>query len=434
MVKIKFLGACREVGRSGVLIESEETDDKVLCDYGTMMDKDHHFPINVSGKDLSAVVLTHSHIDHCGALPTFYISGSVPLYTTDLTFQISEILLKDMLHLSGRSNKSYLPFDRQELYTMRRYAHFLKYGQKKKVGKNTWITLFNAGHIPGSAIVLVEMDGKNLVYTGDFNTVSTRLLDGADPKVLPAIDAIITETTYGKTEHSPRKEIEDVLIQNIYNTLNIKGTALIPAFGVARSHELMLILNRDGDTFFPITVDGMARKVSFIYHKYRHYFRDPDAYDYAMKKSKFIDQRNRTKERLHAAKSLGVIIAPSGMLKGGTARFYFESLMNDPNNSVNLVSYQVEGTPGRILIDEGTYLKNEDDLPTKVQAKVNHFDFSSHVGKNGLINYLNALTFKKEKTVFCVHGDEDTMESFTTEIIKLGFHATMPLAGEVYEI
>lgn len=430
MVKIKFLGACREVGRSGVLIESEITHDKVLCDYGTLMEGEQKFPEHVSGKDLSAIVLTHSHIDHCGAIPLFYISGEVPLYTTDLTLRISEVLLRDMLHLS----KGYLPFNRAEIYKMRKNTTFLHYGQKKKVGENTWITLYNAGHIPGSAIVLVEMDEKKIVYTGDFNTTTTRLLEGADPLVLPKIDAIITETTYGDKEHSPRKEIEDALVKSVYETLHEHGTVLIPAFGVSRSQEIMLVLNREGDTFFPITVDGMARKVSFIYHNFPQFFRDPQAFEYAMKHCHFINQRDRSMERRHAAQSLGAIVAPSGMLKGGTARYYFSQIMQDPKNTVNLVSYQVEGTPGRTLLDKGVYVPNDEEKPVQIGARVNHYDFSSHVDRVGLIHYLQALQFTGAKRVYCVHGDAEVMDHFTAEIRALGFETIVPLPLDEFTV
>ena len=108
MVKIRFLGSCQEIGRSGVLIESDETSDAILCDYGTKMDYAQLFPEHVSGKNLSAIVLSHSHIDHIGGAPLFYISGSVPLYCTELTYKVSEILLFDMLNIS----KDFLPFDK----------------------------------------------------------------------------------------------------------------------------------------------------------------------------------------------------------------------------------------------------------------------------------------------------------------------------------
>ncbi|MHA1583917.1 MAG: MBL fold metallo-hydrolase [Promethearchaeota archaeon] len=422
MVKIKFLGACHEVGRSGVLITSEITGDAILCDYGTMMDGDQLFPAHVSGKDLSAIILTHSHIDHCGGLPLFYISGSVPLYTTELTYQVSEILLQDMLNIG----KSYLPFDKAEIYKMRKYARFLKYGERKHVGKKTWITLINAGHIPGSAMALIEMDGKKILYTGDFNTIPTQLLNPAKPEDIPPIDAIITETTYGNKTHPDRKVSEKELLETIGNVVSKQGTVLIPAFGVARSQEILMILNRDGNSGISITVDGMARKIASLYMEFPSKLRDPQNYLDSLDNSHFINQRRRDAERSAAASKPGVVVAPSGMLKGGTSRYYFEKLMNDSKNSVVLVSYQVENTPGYILLEKGVYIKNRAEEESQVAAQVKHLDFSSHIDQPHLIEFLEKLTFIGEKRVFCIHGDEQTMMNFEESIKSKGFITDLP--------
>ncbi|UYP46464.1 Ribonuclease J [Candidatus Lokiarchaeum ossiferum] len=430
MVKIRFLGACQEVGRSGVLIESEETGDSILCDYGTKTDYTQLFPEHVSGKDLSAIVLTHSHIDHCGGIPLFYISGSVPLFCTELTYQVSEILLQDMFKIS----QDYLPFGRNELYKMRKYVNYLDYGKRRRVGKKSFITLFNAGHIPGSALILIEMDGKKILYTGDINTIKTQLLNPANPEEIPPLDAIITETTYGTTDHSSRAEIEDKFMEEIHRVMEIKGIALVPAFGVSRSQEMLMVLNRDGSSSFHVTVDGMARKIATIYQRHQKMFRDGTALDQAIRASHMINQRRRDFERKKAATSPGVIVAPSGMLKGGTARYYAENIIEDPKNSFNLVSYQAEDTPGRYLLDHGKFIKNSPEDAIDVQAKVNHFDFSSHSGKSDLIAYLNQLKFTGEKKVFCVHGESEVLLAFAKEIQELGYTTETPLMGQVFTL
>ena len=432
MVKIKFLGACQEVGRSGVLIESEETQDAILCDYGTKMDDEgQQFPAHISGRNLSCIVLTHSHIDHCGGIPLFYISGSVPLICTKLTFEVTEILIHDMLKIS----QAYLPFEREELYKMRQYAQFLDYGKRKRVGRNSYVTLINAGHIPGSAMVLVEMDGKSILYTGDINTVSTQLLPGLDVNEVPPLDAIITETTYGTSDHLPREETENQLIENVNKTLESQGTVLIPAFGVSRSQELMMVLYKNGMVPYSVTIDGMARKISFLYEKYPAMLRDYDKFKFALGNSHMIDQRKRTTERNHAATTPGVVIAPSGMLKGGTSRFYAENIINDDKSTINLVSYQIEGTPGKILLEKGQFVNDDDpENGEAVKSEVNHFDFSSHSGKTDLIALLSHLQFKGEKLVFCVHGDKEVMESFSENITGLGFHTEIPLEGQTFKI
>src|SRR6056297_1666359 len=424
MVKITFLGACREVGRSGVLIESEKTDDAVLCDYGTKFGKEQKFPKHVSGRDLSAIALTHAHVDHSGAIPLFYISGSVPLLTTKLTFDITKVLLKDMLRISS----SYLPFEREEIKKMGRYARFLNYGERIPVGQNSHVTLINAGHIPGSAMVIVEMDEKTILYTGDINSIETRLLNGLNPSRIPSLDAIITETTYGTKTHNPREILENQLIEEVNNTYRKNGITLIPAFGVGRSQEIMMVLNKNGRVNYPITMDGMARKISRIFNRNRNMLKNGHEYKDALDNVHLINNRKRYYERRKAAQMHGVIIAPSGMLKGGTARFYSENVIDDPKNTINLVSYQVEGTPGRVLLEKGVYVDGDINDANEVQADVNDFDFSSHSGKEELLSMLEEIKFKGEKRVFCVHGDEENLLKFKGIIENLGYKTDAPIA------
>ena len=430
MVKIKVLGACQEVGRSGCLIESEDTGEAVLCDYGSKMGEGQQFPEHVSGKNLSALVLTHSHVDHIGGSPLFYISGSLPLYCTELTFRISEILLKDMLRLSS----GYLPFEQQEVFKMGRYATFLDYKQKRKVGKNCYITLYNAGHIPGSAMVLVEIDGKRILYTGDINTTTTQLVSAMNPSEIPPIDAVVTETTYGTTDHEPRSQIEDAFLKHVTETLDNDGKILVPAFGVSRSQEILMVLYRNGKLKSPVTVDGMARMVSFLYKKHPKMLANAKSYNYALDHAHFINQRKSRYERNKAVSKSGVVVAPSGMLKGGTARYYIEEIMDDSKNAVDLVSYQVEDTPGRELIETKKYLRNDADESEEVQCNVNHFKFSSHSGKSDLINFLDKLKFTGEKRVICVHGDKETMISFAESIRVKGYIAEIPVPGQTYVV
>lgn len=430
MVKLRFLGACREVGRSGILIESEETGDQILLDYGIKSDHTTIFPEYVNGRELSAIVLTHSHIDHCGGIPLFYISGSVPLYCTELTYRVSEILLYDMLQIS----QQYLPFGKEEVNKMKYYTHFLKYNIRKKVGKKSWITLYNAGHIPGSAMVLVEMDGKKILYTGDFNLIQTRLVKPVDISNIPPIDALIMESTYGTTYHPLREETENEFVRTVEKIVKDGGITLIPAFGVARSQEIMMILNKNQVPSYSITIDGMARSIINQYSQFPDMFRDYEEMIKAFDKSKLINQNRRKSERSNAANNSGVIIAPSGMLKGGTARYYAAKIHNDPKNAIILVSYQVEDTPGRILLETKKYQIDDHDIPQEIKAQIYHFDFSSHSGKKELMEFVNQIEFNQEREVFCVHGEEETIVEFAKEIEKQGNNVYVPYLDQKYEL
>jgi putative mRNA 3-end processing factor len=433
MVKITFLGACQEVGRSGVLFESEDTGDAILCDYGTKMNKVHqNFPAHVSGKSLSGIVLTHAHIDHSGGIPIFYISGSVPFYTTDLTLRTTEILLLDMLNIT----EAYLPFEKPEVDKMKKYAQILDYGQRKKIGKKCWITLYNAGHIPGSAMVLLEMDGKRILYTGDFNTIQTQLLNPANPQDIPELDAIVMESTYGTTNHLPRKQIEDEFLETVKKIIDQKGIVLIPAFGVGRSQEIMMVLSRDGTPAFPIIIDGMARKVTLLYEHHALMLRDHVGLKKAKANTYFVAHKKSSADRHEILQPGSAIIAPSGMLKGGTSKLYAEKIIEDEKSAIFLVSYQIEDTPGRILLDRMEFVMEE--IPDKglpVKAEVKQFDFSSHAGQDELIGYLTKLKWtSKKKNVYLVHGDKDTMNGFADKIKAIGFTTEMPVESQIFKV
>ncbi len=443
MVKIKFLGSTREIGRSAVLLESEETNDSVLMDYGTKMrDGKDNFPQHIAGKNLTAIVLSHSHIDHSGALPLFYISGSVPLYCTRLTYQVTKVLLDDMLHIS----KDYLPFDRSEIRKIDKHVNFLGFRERTQITENTAITLYNSGHIPGGAQVLVEMDGKTILYTSDLKLERTQLLDEADTDI-PPIDVLITESTYGAKLHEPRKGIEDELIKTVRKIIANGGRVLIPAFGVGRSQEILMILFRDGRPLFPVYLDGMARKIAKTYLQYPQNLRDPQGFQEAMEYVEIIDSKRGYAERKIALSYPGVIVAPSGMLKGGTSRYYASEIINDPKSAILLVSYQVEGTPGRLLQEENLFQRDshrhqkrgqeyhELDEKVEVKAEVHSFDLSSHSGKDEMIDFCKKLPFTNEKKrVLCVHGDKEVVLSFTEDLIKEGFAAEAPSLGEVIEL
>ncbi len=447
MVKISFLGGCREIGKSAILLESEITGDTILLDYGTKMnDPKSCFPEHVPAKKLKGIVLSHAHIDHSGAIPLFYISGNVPLYCTELTYVITGILLKDMINIS----EVYLPFDKSEIERMDKFVQYLPYRKRQQIGENIFVTLFQSGHIPGGALTLVEMDGKSILYTSDFNMTQTQLLNPCDTD-LPPIDCLIMESTYGTTIHEPRKQVEDRIIAATRKIIVNSGKVLIPAFGVSRSQELLMTLFRDGIPPYPVYLDGLARKVSRVYLQYPKEFRDYKALEFSINNAHMIVQKKRQMERSQVLNYPGVIIAPSGMLKGGTSRIYASKLINDADSAIYLVSYQADDSPGKILMTEKKYIKKSfmddaeideleeeqevDEVKLDANVQVEFFDFSSHSGKDQLLEFAKRMKFNGEtKKVYCVHGDEPVLLEFVETLKKEGFEANGPLPKETITI
>ena len=195
-LQINFLGGAREIGRSAVAVKTETT--QVLLDYGVVFDHTPGFPMHVPPKEVDALILTHSHLDHSGAIPIFYIYTNIPLYTNRISSELNQLLISDFIHLSSY----YLPFEYLELKAMMKNSKHLDFDVKRKVGDISF-RLLNAGHIPGSAQIVIEAEGKRLLYTGDFNTDDTRLLKGA-PMEHKDLDAVIIESTYANEEHTDR--------------------------------------------------------------------------------------------------------------------------------------------------------------------------------------------------------------------------------------
>ena len=435
MPQIKFLGGCREVGRSGVLIESNNGAQCIL-DYGIRFKGEERLPLDGDFNNLKAIALSHCHVDHSGALPFLFKNKDIPLFTNPLTLRMSEILIKDTIKIS---NYPY-PFGYRELQKTIKNASFLSNEVRQKIDDNFYITFYDAGHIPGSVSILVEVDNKRILYTGDINTQETNLVSPAEPSKLPEIDVLITESTYSLRDHPIRAELEKRFTDDTLNIIENGGKVLVPAFGVARSQEILLVLQKYNFKS-EIFLDGLARKVSIEYAQFPNSFRNFAEYKSAFKKAQLITSREKRKNV--KKRSDGLIISPSGMLKGGAALEYISSILNDPSSAVFLVGYQVEGTPGRKLIDERIFEFKERnsrnyrtrDIYIKAKCNVDYYDFSSHADKIHLHKYIEDLKFQNDsKFIFCIHGDPKSTTSFAYDLSDKGFNSVAPEIGETYKI
>jgi len=419
---VKVLGAANEVGRSGFLVNCNGTN--LLLDYGVMFGRrgtPPAYPLHVKPKDLDAIIITHAHLDHSGNVPSLFVSGNTDVYATPPTFDLSELLIEDMLKIEKNSH----PFDLPELNNMMKNAKEIGFKQKITKGNATF-ELRESGHVIGGSTILVESEKKRLFYTGDIKSNGSRMLREADFDV-GEIDLLITESTYSQTEQKPRRESEKELVEFANEVMDRKGILFIPSFSVERSQEIACIL-KSVNFKHRIIMDGMALKVNEIMFRHPEYLRDSKVFADAINSATAIREHS---ERKRAMEEPCVVISPAGMLVGGNAVFYLQQLSFDDKNGIALVSYQGEGTPGEKLLKTGKVSTRGKDV--NVTAEVKQFEFSGHGDRNELFDMMKKI--KGNPKVLTVHGDSKSCDLFAQEIHeKFGFEAHAPAVDETITV
>jgi KH/beta-lactamase-domain protein len=438
-VRITALGGFMEVGRSAILLET--SNSKILLDFGLnpgVNTPPHMYPrldmLGISPEEIDAVVVTHAHVDHCGLIPFLFKYGyDGPVYATEATRDLMALLQLDILDVARREGNP-LPFTQKEVQKMVLHTIPLKYGETTDIASDVKITLYNAGHILGSAIVHIYISGfggsaYNILYTGDIKYQRTRLLERADTEI-PRVDAIIMESTYGATDLPPREEAEEKLIEIVRKTIERKGKVLIPTLSVGRAQEIMLILRtammEKKLEEIPVYIEGMIDEVTAIHTAYpellsRETFalfkggENPFSYH----TFKRVEDRRARADIVETQES-SIIMASSGMLTGGPAVEYFKMMAGDPRNTLIFVNYQVKGTLGRRIKDgeREIQLPEEDGRisTVKVNMEVQSVEgFSGHSDRRQLIRFLESLPTPPKKIILN-HGEPNAIASLASEI------------------
>ena len=411
-MEIKVLGAAGEVGRSAFQVNCDGTN--FLLDYGVMFGKPRGapptYPLHVKPRDIDSVIITHAHLDHSGCVPSLFVSGNCNVYGTAPTFDLSKLLIQDMIKIEKNSHSFGVP----EIDNMMAKSKIIGFKEKITRG-NASFELRSSGHVIGGSTVLVESKDKKLFYTGDINLRGSRLLPPADLDI-GEVDMVITESTYSQENQMPRKESEKGLIDFANEVIDRKGTLFIPSFSVERSQEVASVLINSGFKH-KIIMDGMALKVNEVLLKYPEYLRNPEIFKDVIEKVVSVRDHN---ERKRALSEPCVVISPAGMLVGGNAVYYLQELSFNDRNGIALVSYQGEGTPGKKLLDTGKVQTRGKDL--NVKAEVKQFQFSGHADRDSLFEMIKNL--KGNPKIMTVHGDDESCTRFAEEIHeRFGFEA-----------
>ncbi|SDR38690.1 MBL fold metallo-hydrolase [Natronobacterium texcoconense] len=410
---VEFLGGAREIGRSAILV-----DDSLLLDFGMDSGNPPSFPIDEV--DPEAVVVSHGHLDHVGSIPTLLSGDARPtIHWTRPTNELTGVLARDTLRLHGGTYDC--PFTETEVARLAQVSETHGYRDPFEAAGYE-VTFFDAGHVPGSAHVLIDDGDTRLLYTGDFHTEEQRLLSGTTAR--PDADVVICESTYSDVSRPPREEIEAEFVESIEETIWGGGTVVVPAFAIGRTQEVLCLCEEHDLECY---VDGMGKRVTeiFLREGNREFLRDPDLLRRAKGNARFVDGRDGQRKRI--AEQNTVIVTTSGMLHGGPAMTYVPAIRSHPANKIAMTGYQVEGTPGRELLETGSAVI--DDRSMRVSAQVEQYDFSAHADREGLLDFLDAY---HDSEVLVNHGDR--CEAFAEELRADGFDASAPELGERLEV
>jgi putative mRNA 3-end processing factor len=416
-MEIRFLGGAREVGKSAILVKGRS--QHLLLDYGASPGREEpSFPMPVRPRDIHSLLLTHAHLDHSGGTPMMFLQPGVKLVTTRLSLELSMLLLENFIHLSG----PYLPFESLDVLSMSTSAAPINVNDEVKIGDEFTARFPSSGHIPGGTTIILHNDGKKVLYTGDINLIDSQLLYGADLS-FGELDAVITESTYSQVDHTPREQTDNEFVNFANAVVERGGTLLVPAFSVGRAQEIACLLC-SRNFKHTIAMDGMALKTNEILTRYQEDLRDPKLFRKTLATIEPIIGWNHRRKMV---KRPSVIIAPAGMMDGGNVVFYRENVSGNPKNGIAVVSYQAEGSAGRLLLDKGiSMIKGK---PTQVRAEIRRFDFSGHAGRTELLEMFRHV--KGNPKVYAIHGDNGACEKFAKDITdRYGFEATAPQVGD----
>jgi putative mRNA 3-end processing factor len=416
-MKLSFLGGAHEVGRSAILLQDKRS---LLFDYGVMIDDVIKYPISTPKAD--ALILSHAHLDHSGSSPSLYNEMSLPTIGTSPTLGLSELLLNDTIKIS-RKEHTKINFHKKQLEKFSK--RFMQIGYKKQVHLGDFdIELFDAGHIAGSAITLVERakakNNKRIVYTGDFKMSPQFLHEGAKPV---RSDVLIIESTYATREHPDRNKLVHDFIEGVREVTDNGGIALVPAFAVGRSQELLALLYENG-LIERTYIDGMAREATEIVLSNRGFIRNANVLSKAANECNWVKD---IADRREALQGSSIVVTTAGMLNGGPAMHYITRLNKE--SKVFLTGYQVEGTKGRRLMDTGKIYVDEVDKEFHLQ--VGFYDFSAHSGMSDLYKFVRESA---PNTVICVHGSPENTEAFAENLKGEGFDAYAPKVGDTIDL
>lgn len=442
-VRITYLGGGRQVGRSCLFLQTPESRILLDCGVNLAAQNGEAYPHldapEFDIKELDAVVITHAHLDHCGFTPYLFKYGyRGPVYCTAPTRDVSALLLLDYLKIM-RSERDKEPiFEAEDIKEMVKHTICLDYEEVTDITPDVRITLYNAGHILGGAMVHLHVGNglHNILYTGDLKYARTNLLDPAVTN-FPRLETLLIESTYGGSDNilPPIREAQHQLLSKIEETIKRGGKALIPVLGSGRAQEVALIIHNAIQSKqmekIPVFIDGMVWDITAIHTAY------PEFLNSRVRRMIFHKDSNpfcsdtftrvgSQKERMQVIEETGpcVILATSGMLVGGPSVEYFRQLCDNHRNCLIFVSYQAEGSLGariqrgvrEVAMAQPGAMSQEH---LKVEMEIVSIEgMSGHSDRQQLLNFVQRCN-PKPKRILVNHGEASRCIDLASSLHKI---------------
>lgn len=459
-VELQFLGAAGTVTGSRFMLRVNGRHILIDCGLfqgGRRLKEANWDPFPVPPEQIDTVILTHAHIDHTGYLPRLVQQGfGGPIYATEATCALLDILLPDSAHLNEQdaayANKKgygrhqpalplYTTADAHEALRLLSPVQFHNPLQLDDV-EVIWRP---AGHLLGSAIVEINLDGTNgshrLVFSGDLGRYDGTVMK--PPASVATADTLIVESTYGGRRHSD-DDIGAILTEVLDHITAREGVLLIPAFAVGRTQQILYHLRRLQDAGrvpeIPIFIDSpMAVEASHIYCRFGDdhnldvaLLMDEHACPLRCPDTHFVRDVEESKQ-LNTRPGPAIIISASGMCTGGRIKHHLKWRLPDPRNVVLFVGYQAEGTRGRWLLNgaKSTRIHGE-EFPVRARIASLHA-LSGHADHDELLHWLGRFERPPRQT-FIVHGEPEASQALQADLKQWGWQTTLPTREAVFSI
>jgi len=435
---------------------------EVLLDCGLFHgSRDQAYEINsnfiFNPQRLRAVVLSHAHIDHCGNIPTLIKKGyRSHVFVTPPTKELCNYMLpdsgyvqeEDAKYVNKINKRRKLPlrfplYTRQEAEESLKYIRSLEYHSKFALSKEIGLTFFEAGHILGSTVSVLDIKTSRepirIAYAVDLGRYGMPLL--RDPEVPKDIDYLILESTYGGRKHTSIKEAEDKLANAVNRAVKRGRKIIIPSFALERTQLIVFfisqLIKQKKIKRIPIYVDSpLAVNLTNVFRDNWEYFdeatksvfkrdEDPLGYDNIT----YVSNVNDSK-KLHEKKGPLVIISASGMCESGRILHHLKNNIEDSRNMIIVIGFMAKNTLGRRIVERKKQVKIF-GIQRELNAEVVTLNaFSSHADKNGLVEYAKRCNNPKLKKVFIVHGEEEQADVLRTNLKRLNLKVSIPAKNE----